>query len=66
MIKYIRHNDKIEDCMTTDEYGNRIHKADGSYVIVVPETREPINHQPIPLVRVNNEWVPKQMEFDFG
>jgi len=66
MIKYLRYTDTLDECLTTDKYGNRIHKNDGSYVVVVPETREPIDHQPIPLVRVNNEWVPKQMEFDFG
>lgn len=66
MIKYLRYTDTLDECLSTDEYGNRIHKNDGSYVIVVPKTREPIDHQPIPLVRVNNEWVPKQLEFDFG
>ena len=66
MIKYLRYTDTLDECLTTDEYGNRIHKNDGSYVVVVPKTREPIDHQPIPLVRVNNEWVPKQLEFDFG
>ena len=66
MIKYLRNNDKIKDCLTTDELGNRVHKGDGSYVIVVPETKEPINHKPIALTKVDNVWVPKQMELDFG
>lgn len=66
MIKYLRDNKNIQDCLTTDELGNRIHKEDGSYVIVVPKTREVIERSPIPLVKVNNQWIPKQMEFDFG
>lgn len=66
MIKYIRYNEKVEDCLTTDELGNRVHKNDGSYVILVPETREVIDHQPEVLVKVGHDWLPKQMEFDFG
>ena len=66
MIKYLRDSENIQDCLTTDELGNRIHKEDGSYVIVVPKTREVIERSPIPLVKVNNQWIPKQMEFDFG
>ena len=66
MIKYLRDSENIQDCLTTDELGNRIHKEDGSYVIVVPKTREVIERNPIPLVKVNNQWIPKQMEFDFG
>lgn len=66
MIKYLRDSENIQDCLTTDELGNRIHKEDGSYVIVVPKTREVREHNPIPLVKVNNQWIPKQREFDFG
>ena len=66
MIKYLRDSENIQDCLTTDELGNRIHKEDGSYVIVVPKIREVIERSPIPLVKVNNQWIPKQMEFDFG
>ena len=66
MIKYIRYNETVEDCLTTDEFGNRVHKNDGSYVILVPETREVIDHQPQVLVKVDGAWIPKQMEFDFG
>ena len=66
MIKYLRDSENIQDCLTTDELGNRIHKEDGSYVIVVPRTREVIERKPIPLVKVNNQWIPKQMEFNFG
>lgn len=66
MIKYLRDSENIQDCLTTDELGNRIHKEDGSYVIVVPKIREVTERSPIPLVKVNNQWIPKQMEFDFG
>lgn len=66
MIKYIRYSEKVHECLTTDELGNRVHKNGGEYVILVPETRNPIDHQPEVFVKVNNEWVPKQMEFDFG
>lgn len=66
MIKYIRYNDKIEDCLTTDEYGNRIHKCSGEYVIVIEESKEEPVYKPMSLTMVEGEWKPMQMEFDFG
>ena len=65
MIKYLRNNDRIEDCLTVDEFGNRVSKADGSYVIVVAETSEDLERQPISLTKIGDNWVPRQTELNF-
>jgi len=49
-----------------DDFGNRVDKETGDFVILVQKIQENVQHQPIGLVNVNNKWVPKQMEFDFG
>jgi len=35
MIKYIKHSETINNCLTTDVYGNKIHTASGDYVILL-------------------------------
>ena len=52
--------------MSTDEYGNRIHKASGDFVIVIEPSNETPEYKPMSLTKVDGEWVPMQMEFDFG
>jgi len=47
-----------------DDYGNRIDKVTGDFVVLVPKIIEN-THEPMVLVNVNGEWIPKQMEFDF-
>lgn len=49
-----------------DDCGNRLDKETGDFVILVPKLKENIPHEPIGLVKVDGEWKPKQMEFDFG
>lgn len=49
-----------------DDCGNRIDKETGDFVVLVLKKSEIPPHQPIGLVKVDNQWVPKQMEFDFG
>jgi hypothetical protein len=65
MIKYLRYNERVNDCLTTDTYGNRIHKASGAYAIVV-ETIDKPTHVPMSLTKLDGQWVPMQMELDFG
>ena len=69
-MKYINvgHLDHIpeERSWEYDNFGNRVDKETGEFVILVQKIQENVQHQPIGLVNVNNEWVPKQMEFDFG
>jgi len=65
MIKYIKHSETINNCLTTDVYGNKIHTASGDYVIIV-ENAVKGRYIPISLTIVNGEWIPSQMEFDFG
>jgi hypothetical protein len=65
MIKYIKHSETINNCLTTDVYGNKIHTASGDYVIIV-ENAVKGRYIPISLTNVNGEWIPSQMEFDFG
>lgn len=66
MIKYIRHTDILEEGLTTDEYGNKIFKETGDYVIVIEPSIEPSEYKPMSLTKVDGEWVTTQMEFDFG
>lgn len=66
MIKYIRHTDTLGECLSTDEYGNRIHKSSGDFVIVVEPSKETPEYKPMSLTKVGGNWVPTQMEFDFG
>lgn len=49
-----------------DDFGNRLDKETGQFVVLVPKISEKVPHQPMVLVKVDNQWVPKQMEFDFG
>ena len=48
-----------------DDFGNRLDKETGEFVVLVVKTKE--NQQPKPegFIRVDNEWLPKQMEFNF-
>tara|TARA_A200000159_G_scaffold161507_1_gene183598 strand:+ start:291 stop:491 length:201 start_codon:yes stop_codon:yes gene_type:complete len=66
MITYLRQTSNVLDQVTTDKFGNRIHKDTGDFVIVIAKGGEKVEHQPVTMVKVNNEWLPKQMEFDFG
>ena len=66
MIKYLRHTDTLDECLSTDEYGNRIHKASGDFVIVIEPSKETPEYKPMSLTKFGGEWVPMQMEFDFG
>ena len=65
MIKYIRNSAKIDECLETDQYGNRIHKSTGEYAIVIEGDGKP-TYKPMSLTMVGGEWVPVQMELDFG
>lgn len=64
-IKYLRHTAALDEQLTTDDFGNRIHKASGDFVIVVEPSETPI-YTPMSLTMVEGEWKPVQMEFDFG
>ena len=65
-IKYLRHTDTLDECLSTDEYGNRIHTASGEYAIVIEPSKETPVYKPMSLTMVDGEWKPMQMEFDFG
>lgn len=49
-----------------DDFGNRLDKKTGDFVVLVSKIKDKVPHEPINLVNVNGEWLPKQMEFDFG
>jgi len=49
-----------------DDFGNRIDKETGDFVVLVSKVREDYKQPPMALVNVQGEWLPKQMEFDFG
>lgn len=49
-----------------DDFGNKVDKITGEFVILSDSYTENVRQQPMGLVKVNNQWVPKQMEFDFG
>jgi len=65
MIKYLGNSAKIDECLETDQYGNRIHKSTGDYVIVIEGDGKPV-YKPMSLTKVGGEWVPMQMELDLG
>jgi hypothetical protein len=49
-----------------DDFGNRVDKETGEFVVLVPKLKENITHEPMGLVDVDGQWLAKQMEFDFG
>jgi len=49
-----------------DDYGNRLDKKTGELVVLCATIEEHSKPKPEAFVRVENEWLPKQMEFDFG
>lgn len=65
--EFIKNTDHIPDERSWyyDDCGNRVDKETGDYVILVIKTKDDVLHSPMTLKKVNNEWVPKQMEFDF-
>ena len=48
-----------------DTFGNRIDKETGEFVVLVEPHKEEPQHQPMNVVKVDGEWIPVQMEFDF-
>jgi len=66
MISYIRNNQVANEDIETDMYGNRVRKDTGAYVIVIASSESPPSHKPISLTKVDGNWVPMQMEFNFG
>ena len=65
MITYLRQTSNVLDQVTTDKFGNRIHKDTGDFGIVIAKGGAKVEHQPVTMVKVNNEWLPKPMEIDF-
>lgn len=49
-----------------DDFGNRLDKETGQFVVLVSKVTEDYKQPPMGLVNVDGEWLPKQMEFDFG
>lgn len=49
-----------------DDYKNKICKQTGEFVVLTTVHKESTPPKPEAFVRVGNEWLPKQMEFDFG
>lgn len=48
-----------------DDCGNRLDKETGDFVVLVPKITEDKKPEIMGLVRVDGEWLPKQMDFDF-
>ena len=49
-----------------DNYGNKVDKETGEFVILTDKYTEHYTPQPEGFVRIEGEWLPKQIEFDFG
>jgi len=49
-----------------DDFGNRVCKETGDFVVLVEPYKEPYREPPMTVSLVGDEWKPKQMEFDFG
>ena len=65
-MMYLRNRPDILEELGTDKYGNRVHKDTGDYVVIIASSKEPTEHKLVTMIKVNNEWLPKQMELDFG
>lgn len=48
-----------------DNYGNRVDKETGEFVVLADSYKETQAASPEAFVRVDGEWLPKQTEFDF-
>ena len=48
-----------------DSYGNKVDKETGEFVILTDKYTETHIPPPQALVRVEGEWLPKQIVFDF-
>lgn len=48
-----------------DDFGNRIDKETGDFVVLVEPYKEEPQHEIMNVVKVDGEWKPVQMEFDF-
>ena len=48
-----------------DNYGNRVDKETGEFVVLADSYKETQAARPEAFVRVDGEWLPKQTEFDF-
>ena len=49
-----------------DDFGNKICKETGDFVVLVQPYKEKPKHTPMTVVRIDGEWFSKQLEFDFG
>jgi len=69
-MKYVKigDNDHIpeERSWYYDDHGNRLDKQTNQVVVLVPTLKNDIERDPMVLVNVEGEWIPKQMEFEFG
>lgn len=48
-----------------DDFGNRVDKETGDFVVLVEPYKEEPQHEIMNVVKVDGEWKPVQMEFDF-
>ena len=48
-----------------DDFGNRVCKETGEFVVLVQAYKEEPQHEIMNIVKVDGEWIPVQMEFDF-
>lgn len=48
-----------------DDFGNRICKETGDFVVLVETYQEPYKQPPMTLKLVDDEWIPHQMELNF-
>jgi hypothetical protein len=48
-----------------DDFGNRICKETGDFVVLVAPYKEEPQHEIMNVVNIDGEWIPVQMEFDF-
>ena len=48
-----------------DSYGNKVDKKTGEFVILTDKYTEPYIQPSEGFVRVEGEWLPKQIAFDF-
>ena len=62
-MKYISKDDTTS--WELDEYGNRVDKKTGEFVVFSDKYTEPTISQPEGFIRSDDEWVPKQTSFIF-
>ena len=48
-----------------DDFGNRICKETGDFVVLVAPYKEEPQHEIMNVVNIDGEWIPVQMEFYF-